>query len=67
NLDIFKTHSNQPKYQSNPPRPNQHPVFQQVFIRITADECAFYSIISSSQALFWFLIFKCLSFKPNYI
>ncbi|MCU4523464.1 hypothetical protein, partial [Acinetobacter ursingii] len=30
NLDIFKTHFTQPKYQSNPSRPNQHPVFQQV-------------------------------------
>ncbi|MGL5212108.1 MAG: hypothetical protein ACRC7K_07955, partial [Acinetobacter junii] len=45
NLDIFKTY--QPTQESN--HFSQILVSQQVFIRITADGCAFYSILTPMQ------------------
>ncbi|RBA31439.1 hypothetical protein DDF86_14320, partial [Acinetobacter junii] len=58
NLDIFKTY--QPTQESN--HFSQILVSQQVFIRITADGCAFYSISVWLQPCFLLFSFACFFF-----
>ncbi|MFK4205488.1 hypothetical protein ACI1V8_10810, partial [Acinetobacter junii] len=58
NLDIFKTY--QPTQESN--HFSQILVSQQVFIRITADGCAFYSISKHLQPCFLLFSFACFFF-----
>ncbi|MDA3509581.1 hypothetical protein MJ004_11245, partial [Acinetobacter junii] len=58
NLHIFKTY--QPTQESN--HFSQILVSQQVFIHITADGCAFYSISNRLQACFLLFSFACFFF-----
>ncbi|MDH1917380.1 hypothetical protein N5D81_15765, partial [Acinetobacter junii] len=58
NLDIFKTY--QPTQESN--HFSQILVSQQVFIRITTDGCAFYSISEGLQPCFLLFSFACFFF-----